>query len=111
MLASMFVERHRRGHVNHSFDKLGLVQVWHGVVAALELGAGQAVAGAQLWHCAGLWLDRIDVGIANGHADLVLIETVASVTTLTVIGPSGKFMGRQKNRPGTGPGLKQSTVI
>jgi hypothetical protein len=33
-----------RRHVDDSFNKFGFFQVWHGVVAAFELGAAQPIA-------------------------------------------------------------------
>jgi hypothetical protein len=33
-----------RGHINLPFDQLGLLEIGHRVVAAFELGAGEAVA-------------------------------------------------------------------
>jgi hypothetical protein len=47
----------RRGHVNLSFDQLGLLELGHRIVPPLELGAGQAVA----------VLQRKDHSVILGH--------------------------------------------
>jgi hypothetical protein len=39
-----------RGHVNDSFDELGLLEIRHRVISPLELGAGQAIAVLQRWN-------------------------------------------------------------
>ena len=44
MWIAVLVEAHRRGHVDNSFDELGLLQARHRIVATLELVAGQAIA-------------------------------------------------------------------
>jgi hypothetical protein len=53
MLATVAIGSNRRRHVDDSFDQLCFLQVRHGFVPALELGARQTVALFQRWDCRG----------------------------------------------------------
>jgi hypothetical protein len=54
MLFAVIFVPDARGHIDHSFDELGFLEVRHGVVAPHELGSSQAIAVLQRWNVAGL---------------------------------------------------------
>src|SRR5437660_239587 len=43
MSAGVLLEAHRRGHVDDSLDEFRLLDVWHGLVAVLELVAREVI--------------------------------------------------------------------
>ena len=59
--------RDGRSHVDDPFDQLGLLQVRHRIVAALELGAGEVIAVLQRWDLRRLdGRSRLDGPTASG---------------------------------------------
>jgi hypothetical protein len=91
--ARVLAVTHGRRHVDDSFDELGFFQVWHRLIATLELGARQPVAVFQRWHHVVTCLHGHGGRRRNSHAILPLntLLWVAKADPREILGVGATF--------------------
>ena len=85
----MSAQAYRRGHVDDSLDQLGLLELGHGLISSLELGAAEPIAGLQRRNSVVGTRRREAVRYAAGRVPLAICSGAARAEIEPVVEAAG----------------------